>query len=256
MKREARLMPTDSVEDSFMKMAVDEAILVSVSEGRSLPTLRFYKWGKPAVAIGFFQSAWQELDVEQCLQDKVEIFRRISGGGAVYKDPKGEINYSFVVPESYNPELTDVMASYKLIGKAVVQGLRKLGIEAELAGINDIILKGRKISGNAQTRKLGAILQHGTVLLDFDVEKMLRYLKIPREKLSDKQVKEIRHRVGTIKEFFPRLGFRELEQGIIKGFERVFELSFTQGALSGYEHELAQKLYREKYSKDEWNLKR
>src|SRR6056297_4081389 len=110
-----RVIPLEEEEDSFMKMATEEAIMNAVRAGRVLPTLRFYSWKKPAVALGFFQQADKELNLDACKKDDIEIFRRITGGGAVYKSPEFELNYSFIIGEDDPAIPKDVEKSYQLI---------------------------------------------------------------------------------------------------------------------------------------------
>ncbi len=247
-----RLLPTDKESDYYYHMAVDEALLIGVGENESLATLRFYRWNQPAVSIGYFQDIFQEVKLNNCKKDKVAIFRRMTGGGAVYKDPQGELNYSLVIKENHPLIPADIQKSYHAIQQGVIKGLKILGLDAVISGINDITLKGKKISGNAQTRKKGVILQHGTLLLNFDVDKMLKYLNIPIEKISDKNIKKIEDRVGTIKEHLPDITFPILEKAIKKGFESVFKTKLRLKSLSTSEKKLAEKLRSEKYATDKW----
>jgi lipoate-protein ligase A len=248
-KRIWRILEHDKVEDSFMKMAIDESILNHVGKGESLPTLRFYSWKKPAVAIGYFQKIREVVNVDVCQNDDVEIFRRVTGGGAVYKDPNGEINYSVVLDESEVP--SEIQPSFKRICEPIMLGLKKLGMETEFSGTNDILLNGKKISGNAQTRQNKAVLQHGTILYDFNVELMAKYLIPPQQKLDAKGLSDIRQRVGTIKQFSPHTTVEEVEQCIIKGFEESFNVKFEKAELSKSEKEMAKELYS-KYAGKEW----
>ncbi len=247
-----RLLPTDEINDYYHHMAVDEAVLKAVSQDQAPPTLRFYRWDQPAVSIGYFQAIAQEVNLKNCKQDTVAIFRRMTGGGAVYKDPLGELNYSLIIKESHPLIPSDIQDSYHAIQQGIIEGLKQLGLNASLAGINDITLAGKKISGNAQTRKNKAVLQHGTLLLDFDVNKMVKYLKIPIEKISDKNIKKIEDRVGTIKAHLPKITFLKLQQAIETGFSSTFEVNLKTEAASSAEKKLAQKLRQEKYATDEW----
>lgn len=251
-----RLLRTDNKADSYMKMALDETILLSVGRKKSLPTLRFYTCPHPAVAIGYFQSIKEVLNLPACKRDKIEIFRRMTGGGAVYKHPEGELNYSLVIPEDFSPQTKDILNSYRLIESGVIKGLERLGIKASFGGINDIMINDKKISGNAQTRGSGVILQHGTILLDFKPELMLRYLKIPKIKMVDKKFTSPRTQVGTIKEYLPDLKINQLEKEVIKGFADVFKVEFIKGSLSSWERKLARDLYNKKYTQKEWIYKR
>ncbi|MFA6072877.1 MAG: biotin/lipoate A/B protein ligase family protein [Candidatus Woesearchaeota archaeon] len=244
-----RLLEHDKINDSFMKMAIDESILIHVGEKKSLPTLRFYSWNKPAVAIGYFQKINEVIYVDKCIEDGVEIFRRVTGGGAVYKDPLGEINYSVVLNEELVP--LEIQPSFCKICEPIMNGLKKLGMQTEFSGTNDIMLNGKKISGNAQTRQNGAILQHGTILYDFHPEIMAKYLIPPKDKLLAKGLEDIKQRVGTIKQFSPNTTLFEVEKNIILGFEEYFDVELILGELSLSEKKMAEELYK-KYKSDDW----
>lgn len=244
-----RLIEKDEVEDSYMKMAVDEAILNHVGKGFVSPTIRLYSWKKPAVAIGYFQKIKEVVYVDECEKDGIEIFRRVTGGGAVYKDPEGEVNYSAVLRETSVPD--NISESFKRICLPIMLGLKKLGMETEFSGTNDILLNGKKISGNAQTRQEGAVLQHGTILYYFHPEIMTKYLIPPVQKLEQKGLTDIKQRVGTIKQFSPETTLLEVEENIIKGFEESFNVVFKKEELSESEKRMAKELYK-KYSSKEW----
>ncbi|MFW6282663.1 MAG: lipoate--protein ligase family protein, partial [Minisyncoccales bacterium] len=147
---EYRVISLEQEQDSFMKMAIEEAIINEVRKGNSPPTLRFYAWKTPAVALGYFQEVNKEINILTCKKDNVEIFRRITGGGAVYKSPQFELNYSFIIREEEPNIPKDVEASYELLCGAIILGLKKLGIKTNFKPINDIMLNGKKVSGNAQ----------------------------------------------------------------------------------------------------------
>lgn len=244
-----RILEHDRFEDSFMKMAVDESILYHVGKGLSLPTLRFYSWRTPAVAIGYFQRIKEVVNIEECKKDSINIFRRATGGGAVYKDPDGEINYSVIIKEESVPK--EIQESFREICSAIIMGLKNMELETEFSGTNDILLNGKKISGNAQTRQEGAVLQHGTILYDFHPELMAKYLIPPKEKLEQKGITDIKQRVGTIKQFSPESTLADVENNIIEGFKKKFNVEFKIGTLSESENNMAKELYK-KYSGDEW----
>ncbi len=246
-----RLVPLESSDDSFMKMAKEEAVMDAVREGRVPPTLRFYEWRVPAVCIGFFQEAEKEVDLERCKKDGVEVVRRLTGGGAVFKSPGNELNYSFVIGESHPAIPKEIEESYGLICGAVMKGLGMLGFETEFKPVNDILIGGRKVSGNAQTRVENCLLQHGTVLFSTDAERMFRYLKISDEKLRKKRVKKVEELVTGLREH-GEATIAEVAEAIVKGFEETFGESFEKGKLTDYELGLAKEYY-EKYAGEEWN---
>jgi lipoate-protein ligase A len=174
MKEQWRLLKTN-FSTAFTNMAVDRAVLVTSSEDKVSPTVRFYGWKPSAISIGYFQSLEEEVDLDTCRKLGVDYVRRITGGGAVFHDE--ELTYSIVIPETHPQIPKNIMKSYGRICGAVMKGLENLGIESKYAPINDIITGGKKISGNAQTRKAKIVLQHGTVLTDVDVDKMFSVLK-------------------------------------------------------------------------------
>ncbi len=243
---------TDSYKE---QMAIDEANMLSVKDGKSQPILRFCYFKIPSVSIGFFQSVKKEVNVELCEKGGIEIFRRMTGGGAVFKDPKKELNYSFIIREDDEKIPLDILESYKKICGAIVLGLREWGIPAEFKPINDIIVHNKKISGNAQTRKNGILLQHGTILLDVDIDKMFSVLKINDEKIKDKIIKNARDRVTSIsKEVREKIGMEELQRAITRGFEKTFNVQFKLDELTKEEKKKTKELYDLKYNTNTWNF--
>ncbi len=237
---------TDKEQDAFSNMAVDEAIMLS---GR--PTLRLYQWKPAAVSIGYFQSMEQEVDLAQCRLHNVDFIRRITGGGAVFHEH--ELTYSLACPEHYVPR--KIIDSYEMICGAVAGALRLSGIDARFHPINDIITNGKKISGSAQTRKQGMVLQHGTIIIDVDVDKMFSILKVPDEKIRDKMIKNVRDRVTSLKNELGTVDIHFIIDNIQRSFEDMFSAEFTSGQLSPDESALAAKL-RERFMSREWNFLR
>jgi len=232
-----------------MQMAIDEAILIARMNGLVMNTLRFYTWKPACVTIGFFQSLEQEVDIKKAKELGIDIVRRYTGGGAVLHDK--ELTYSIVLDE--REVSSNIIESYKKICKCLIKGLGSFGIKAEFAPINDIVVNRRKISGNAQTRKEGFVLQHGTILMDIDPQKMFSVLKIPDEKIRDKMIKSAEERVTSVKREVGReISLEELERGLIKGFEDIFGVKFRERDLTEEELKLAEKLCKEKYSTKEW----
>ncbi len=233
-----------------MQMAIDEAIMMTRSMNKVVNTLRFYTWKPAAVSIGFFQSLEKEVDKQKLKEYGYDVVRRYTGGGAVLHDK--EITYSIILSDSDVP--SDIIKSYEKICSGIIRGLGKLNLNGEFKPINDIIVNGKKISGNAQTRKNGIVLQHGTILIDVNIEKMFSVLKVPDEKLKDKIIKIAAERVTCInKESEKEVSIKELEDVLKQGLEEVFKVTFIYDNLTKEEEELAQKLYKEKYSTEEWS---
>ena len=117
-------------------------------------------------------------------------------------------------------------------------------------------MAGRKISGNAQTRRVGVVHQHGTILRKVDPEIMFSLLRVPSEKIRDKLIKSVKERVTSINSYLGReVEFEELKKAIKEGFEEALNIKLVEGEVTEYEEKLAIKL-REKYASREWNFKR
>ena len=247
-----RMMGLD-VYDAYMNMAIDEAICRLRSEGKSPNTIRFYRWKPSAVSIGYFQLLDQEVNLEECEKLGVDVIRRMTGGGAVYHAYEGEITYSVIVNEDHPKIPKDIIKSYELICGGIVDGLGSLGVDAEFRPVNDIDVKGKKISGNAQTRRWGVVVQHGTILVDTDIRTMFTVLKVSKEKISDKLIKSAEERVTTIRrETNGGIGFEEVAEALKRSFPKVLGVETVQGGLSPEERALALRLRAEKYSRREW----
>jgi len=170
---------------------------------------------------------------------------------AVHKYVRRQGNQLFVGDCSY------ILDSYKRICGAIIKGLRNLGIVSKYSPINDILTNHKKISGNAQTRKLKTVLQHGTIIMDVDVEKMFSLLKVPDEKIKDKLIEDVRNRVTSIKNILNLdISFRDVADAMKKGFEEEFNINLIDGDLTQEELNLAHLFERECFSSDEWNYRR
>lgn len=247
---EWRVLPLE-IHDAYTAMAVDEAISDFVSKGSSPPTIRFWRWNPSAVSIGYFQSISEEVNLENCRESHVDVVRRRTGGGAVYHDYHGEITYSVIGPENLFPK--GIHESYSVICGWVIDGLKNLDLNAEFKPINDIILNGKKISGNAQTRRNNVLLQHGTILYDLDVKKMFSLLRVSKEKISDKMIQAVEERVTKILNH-KDVSMSEVYEALLKGFTKDKKYEF--GKLKTEELKLAKKLATEKYSTSQWNFMR
>jgi lipoate-protein ligase A len=237
--------------DAYYNMGLDEAVLESVSTRTSPPTLRFYGWKPSAISLGYFQGLREEVDTEACASLGIDVVRRITGGGAVFHD--AEVTYSIIIPETHPLAPGSILESYRLLCSGIIAGLDRLGIEAEFAPINDIISNGRKISGNAQTRKMGCLLQHGTILISVDVEKMFQILKVPREKAKGRLIEDVKARVTSLEAIMRRtVAFDEVVAAVESGFSTALDLEYTESAPTGRENEKAASLANTKFSSSEW----
>lgn len=236
-------------------MAIDEAVLRCMGPGQPC-TLRLYEWQPSAVSIGYFQGLDQEVDIDACRAKGVNVVRRLTGGGAVYHDHLGELTYSLIVPESYPGIPHKVLDSYAVLCAGVVKGLEKLGLPAVFKPINDILVNGKKISGNAQTRRFGGILQHGTILYTVDPTLMFSLLKVPNEKMRDKLIAGVEERVTSILREMGPVDKDTIVQALIAGFSEALNIAPVPGELREDELTLAIQLRTERYGDMGWTHKR
>jgi len=259
-----RLLETGAHDASF-NMALDEAVLDAVASGDSPPTVRFYSWSPPAISIGYFQGMRDEIDLAACERLGVEAVRRVTGGGAVLHD--AEVTYSVVVREGHELAPADILESYRRICSGLIAALSRLGVEAAFAPINDIVAfapaaeggvaADKKVSGNAQTRRKGCLLQHGTLLLDVDVEKMFELLLVPQEKLKGKLIADVKERVVGLKSLLGReVGYREAVEALEEGFGSAWGAEFDEGEPTEGELARAGSLAAERYSTQAWKFRR
>lgn len=241
-----------AVNSCALNMALDEACMNAVREGTVLPTMRLYRWQPSAISIGYFQSLKREVDLDACKHYEVDVVRRQTGGGAVYHDYDGEITYSIVAPESFFSK--NIIESYQEMCGWVINGLKTVGIDAEFVPINDIVVAGKKISGNAQTRKRGVLLQHGTILCNVDVKKMFSLLKVPDEKMRDKLIAVVEDRVTSIHHLKPELDFKAIEIALFDSFTAGKEVKIQEWTEK--EQHMARELAQEKYGSNDWNFKK
>lgn len=256
MSEKWRLLDT-GLNDAFYNMALDEAIVIARSKNLVPNTIRFFRWSPSAVSIGYFQSMEEEVDIKACDEMGIDYIRRRTGGGAVYHDTEGELTYSIIVDENHRLISRDFQETYRTLCSGLVLGLRQLGVPAEFKPINDIIARGKKISGNAQTRGMSIVHQHGTILRKVDPALMFKVLKVPSEKIRDKLIKSVEERVTSINDVLGRdVSFRELKDALIKGFEDSFGIKLMRGSIMDFEEDLAQRLKVEKYASRKWNFRR
>jgi lipoate-protein ligase A len=242
-----------------MNMAIDEAILHARIKGLVPNTIRFYCWNPSAVSIGRFQNPENEVYLENCLRHNVDVVRRITGGGAVYHDSKGEITYSVVVDvESLNAR--NMIEIYAKIYAGIIKALKIVGLKADFNEGNvricpNLTINGKKISGSAQCHKSGIVLQHGTILVDVDIEKMFTFLKVPWAKTFTDVICVAKNRITSIKaELGKEITLGAVYEALVEGFCKAFKTPLEPGELTWYEKELAERLCREKYVTVDWNL--
>lgn len=234
-------------------MAIDEALLILRAQGKVENTLRLYRFVPSAVTIGYFQKVKEAVNLEFLKEKGVHFTRRITGGGSVYHDANGEVTYSVVLP--VEGPLTDVQESYRIICSGLVYALREMNVDAVFVPVNDVVVNNRKISGSAQTRRAGYLLQHGTLMYATDLDMLEKTLLVPTIKLESKGVKSIKERVITLKHVIGDVDLDMLVKSLVKGFSRALSAEIHYDQLGEDELELAKQLVS-KYRDSTWIFKR
>ncbi len=159
---------------------------------RDLGAPVFMLWSTaPTLMIGKYQNVFEEVDLAFAREAGIKITRRLSGGGTIYTD-EGGFQYTFIEKGGDLIDFSEYM-------RPVAEALRKMGVPAEISGRNDILLDGKKISGNAQFKLGGKTVHHGSLLFDTDLEMMDRASRPPEYKIRSKSIKSVRDRVTNIK---------------------------------------------------------
>ncbi len=196
--------------DPYYNLALEHCLLESIAPGDAA----LYLWqNQNTVVIGRNQNAWRECRCELLEREGGRLARRRSGGGAVFHDV-GNLNYTFAAcAERYDLE--------RQLG-VIIAALDAAGIRAEFTGRNDIAVDGRKVSGNAFEHSRGRSLQHGTLLISVDMERLSRYLNPSPLKLRAKGVESVRARVMNLNEAAPDLTHDALRPLLRAAFERAY----------------------------------
>lgn len=242
-----------------MNMAIDEAVLRARIENLAPNTVRFYCWKPSAVSVGRFQSIDNEIHLDNCRKYCVDVVRRISGGGTVYHDVRSEITYS-VVADKKDLGASDISTVYSEVYAGLDEAIKVLGLRADFNKGNvktcpNLTVNGRKISGSAQSHKKRVVLQHGTLLVDVDLERMFTLLRVPWAKTCMEVVNVAKSKITSIKKELGRdISISEVYTALVTGFQRALDVKLVESKLMLYERELAEKLCAGKYATDNWNL--
>ena len=258
-----RLLVTEPC-DGATNMAIDEAVLLARIQGRAPSTVRFFSWSPPTISLGYSQPLDDRINLAACWTLGVGLVRRPTGGSAIYHDtPEREVTYSVVALASDFEGAGDLLETYRWIGEGLTAGLRKLGVAAKMVpivkreepsappafcfartGSYEIEVAGKKLVGSAQRRQAGAFLQHGSILLGADRERLC--LIFPREGDPLAGMTTLEDALGR------RPVFDDVVQALAAGFRKAHGLELTPGGLTEAEEMLMKRLIREKYGTDAW----
>jgi lipoate---protein ligase len=176
--------------DPYFNLAAEEYFLKNFQDDF------FMLWrSRPSVVVGKHQNALAEINHEFVRTHQIPVARRLSGGGTVFHDP-GNINFTFIRNVANISEV-----NFKVFTIPVIEALKKLGVEAYTTGRSDLLIDGKKISGNAQHVHRNRVLHHGTLLFDSHLEALKGALKVDLSKFEDKAVQSNRSEVTNISNY-------------------------------------------------------
>ncbi|MBT2678102.1 lipoate--protein ligase [Bacillus sp. ISL-35] len=232
------------ITDPRINLAIEEYALKNLDINETY--LLFYI-NEPSIIIGKNQNTIEEINTEYVEKNGIHVVRRLSGGGAVYHD-LGNLNFSFITKDD-----GDSFHNFRKFTEPVVHALRKLGVNAELSGRNDLLAEGRKISGNAQFSTRGRMFSHGTLLFDSEIESVVSALNVKKDKIESKGIKSIRSRVANISEFLSnKVTVEEFRSLLLKNiFEGLDEI--PEYVLTEKDWENIRELSKERYQNWDWN---
>jgi len=219
-------------------MALDEVVLKARAQNRVPNTVRFLQFLPRCTLVGYHQAVEQEIRVDYCHDHGIEINRRLTGGGGLFWD-ESQLGWELIAWQDDDRFPRRVEELYELLCRGTIRGLAKLGVHAAYRPKNDIEVNGRKISGTGGTSLDGAFLFQGSLLVDFDVETMMRALRIPTEKLKDKEIESVRERVTCLSwELGAAPPLDQIKSAMAEGFAEVLGVDLEPGPLTGFEREL------------------
>lgn len=233
------------ITDPQINLAIEEYLLRTMDIDED-SYLLFYI-NEPSIIIGKNQNTIEEIDTDFVEKNGIKVVRRLSGGGAVYHD-LGNLNYSFITKDD-----GESFRNFQKFTEPVVEALRNIGVNAELIGRNDLLVEGRKISGNAQFSTKGRMYSHGTLMFDTEIDTVVSALKVRKDKIESKGIKSIRSRVANISEFLDEpMTIEDLRMEILKSiFEGEENIQYKE--LTEEDWENIHELSKERYANWDWN---
>lgn len=238
----------DKTTDPYYNLAAEEYLLENFTE----PIFRLWR-NAPSVIVGRNQNALAEINGEYIRENNIPVVRRLTGGGAVFHD-LGNINYTFIGEKI---EGEDTSAMFRRFTAPIISALNNLGVKAELQGRNDLVIDGRKFSGNAVCIHNNRVLQHGTLMFKASVTSLAAALNTRPEKFIGKSVQSNVSRVTNISEHLPQ----DKQMDVMEFMQYLKEYIFTNASQGMTYREYTQeeiaditRLYKTKYSTPEWNF--
>lgn len=230
------------------------ALAESVSRGERGDTLVICHPSAPFANAGVHQEVEREIDIEYCATHSIPIVRRVIGGGAIADGP-WEQDYFLIASLDSGTTSGTLKDYYGRMLEPLASVLKKLGVNAERQGLNDLAVGGRKISANGAVDIDRARVLTGDILLDLNIETMSGILKVPDEKFRGKVADSMSKYLTSVREQLGRLPERRaVEELLVESFAEAYG-GHSAGSLSGIEQERIGELVRER-SREEWIFER
>jgi lipoate---protein ligase len=249
----ARYIADDGVTASF-GLAADEAITRHQGTGQSPPTLRLYTYRSHCALVGRFQRIASEIQLDYCRAHEIAANRRPTGGGAIIMGAD-QLGVALMLPERAEARSYDrTRELFQRFSGGIVEALAGLGVVAEYRRKNDVEVRGRKVAGlGIYFDPSGGLLFHASLLVDLDIPLMLRVLRTPFEKISDKEIATVAERVTTLRrETGLPLPVAEVRERVRRAYARSLEITLEPGAFSEEELTEIEALERDRYATREW----
>ena len=243
MKRQNSSIVLSESNDPWFNLALEEYLFSNIHED----TILMYLWqNNDTIVIGSNQNPWKECDLDKVETDGVKLVRRLSGGGAVFHD-KGNLNFTFIA----NNALYDQKRQMKVILEAV----NSFGFSAAFSGRNDLLIDGKKFSGNAYFYGENSSFHHGTLLVNADLTHLSKYLTPSNHKIISKGIKSVSSRVMNLASIEKNITIEEMQQRLIMSFQKEYGecLDIKSYSSENFSNPKLANLY-EKYSSWQWTF--
>lgn len=226
--------------DPWNNLALEEFLLGRVSPNQVI----LYLWqNQNTVVLGRNQNAWKECDFKLLESEGGKLSRRLSGGGAVFHD-LGNLNYTFIMERKYY--------NLEIQMQVILDALDKLRIKGEYTGRNDLTFQGKKFSGNAFYFRTNTAYHHGTLLINTDLSKLVRYLRVSEDKIRSKGIDSVRSRVINLSDIQKGLSLEDVVDSLKESFHSIYGGESTELQSEMYTSHLTE-LY-DKYASWQWRL--
>ncbi|MUK87788.1 octanoyltransferase [Ornithinibacillus sp. L9] len=260
-------------QDAAINMALDESLLNWHSKGEIPPTLRFYGWSTPTLSVGHYQRVHDSINFNAMKNYRCQFVRRLTGGSAVLHD--NELTYSIVISEDHPAIPASVREAYYVLSKGLYEGFKNLTITVdyatpensekkdrsavcfEKAAFYEMIVDGKKLSGNAQTRKKGCLLQHGSIPMSMNAKMLYDLFRFPSEKIKQRKLAAFQNKAITVDQLKNKVHtFDMMKNAFYQGFEKGLHINLHPFELSDSRWQEVYHLAETKYRSEEWNYNR